>query len=86
MEGLASPRIAEGFYTAVFNARGAHSRGIEDGGEEERKLAVQYRRFAQQLSFDYPYVSDVLERIAQVYDNAEKWHDSEASIRKRLGY
>ena len=86
MEGLASPRIAVGFYTAVFNARGAHSRGIEDGGKEERKLAVQYRRFAEQLAFDYPYVSDVLERIAQVYDNAEKWHDSEASIRKRLGY
>ena len=86
MEGLASPHIAEGFHTAVFNARGAHWRGIEDGGEEERKLAVRYRSFAQQLSFDYPYVSDVLERIAQVYDNAEKRHDSEASVLKRLGY
>lgn len=36
------------------------------------------------MSFEYPYVSSVLERIAASYDREAEWHDSDAKVRKRL--
>lgn len=82
MEGIASPEIGRGFYIGVHNSRGVHSRG--EGGEQERELAAKYRRWAERLHFDYPYVGAVLEDIAASYDREAGWHDSEASITKRL--
>jgi hypothetical protein len=66
----------------VLNARGAVWRGEE--GAQERELADKYRRWAQQLVFDYPYMSGVLESIARSYEREGEWHDSEERVRKRL--
>ncbi len=82
MESIGSQAISEGFQIAVRNARGAHSRGA--GGAQERERAAKYRRWAQQLAFDYPYVGSVLESIAASYDREAEWHDSEAKVSKRL--
>jgi addiction module HigA family antidote len=82
MEGVASQDIAQGFIMGVHNARGVHWRG--EGGAQERELAAKYRGWAQQLSFDYPYVSGVLESIASSYEREGEWHDSQARVRRRL--
>ncbi|HEY4215827.1 MAG TPA: helix-turn-helix domain-containing protein [Gemmatimonadaceae bacterium] len=82
MEGIASEGVARGFYIGVHNSRGAQWRG--EGGKQERELAARYRHWSQQLSFDYPYVSSVLERIAASYDHEAEWHDSDARVEKRL--
>jgi hypothetical protein len=82
METIASERVSEGFYIGVLNSRGAHSRG--EGGAQERELAAKYRRWSRHLSFEYPYVSSVLERIAASYDFEAERHDSDAKVRKRL--
>ena len=82
MERAASPEIAKGFTVGVNNTRGAHWRG--EGGAQERGLAAKYRRWAQQLAFDYPYIGGVLEGIAASYDREADWQDSEAVVRKRL--
>lgn len=82
MERAASPEIAKGFTVGVYNTRGAHWRG--EGGAQERELAAKYRRWAQQLAFDYPYIGGVLEGIAASYDREADWQDSEAVVRKRL--
>lgn len=82
METIASERVAEGFYIGVHNARGAHWRG--EGGAQERELAAKYRRWSQQLSFEYPYVGSVLERIAGSYDREAEMHDSDAKVSQRL--
>jgi len=58
--------------------------GVERGGGQERELAAQYRRGAQRLRFDYPYLGAVLENIAASYDHEAGWQDSEAKVRKRL--
>jgi hypothetical protein len=78
MERVASPEIAKGFSVAVRNARGAHWRG--EGGAQERELAGNYRRLAQQTAFGYPYVGSVLESIAVSYDRETEWQDSEATV------
>jgi hypothetical protein len=82
METVASQAICEGFRIGVRNSRGAHWRG--EGGSQERDLAAKFRRGAQRLRFDYPYVGRVLEDIAASYDHEAGWHDSEANVRKRL--
>ena len=84
MERIASWHIERGFQAEVYNSRGAHWRGMDEGGEQERELAVTYRRFAQRLAFDYPWVSEVLRRIANMYEREGTSEDSEAEMRKRL--
>ena len=68
MERIASQHIGTGFNIGVFNGRGVVSRGMDEGGAQERELAAKYRGWAQQRAFDYPYVSSILERIAAGYD------------------
>lgn len=82
LETIGSAEIATGFRIGVYNARGAQWRA--EGGSQERELAAKYRAWAQAVAFEYPYVSDVLEGIARSYDRDAEWHDSEASVRKRL--
>ena len=86
MERIASQRIGEGFNIGVFNGRGASSRGMDEGGTQERELAAKYRGWAKLRAFGYPYVSRVLESIAASYDRDAEREDAEVKIRKRLGH
>ena len=74
--------MGEGFHVGAHNSRGVHWRG--EGGQQERELAEQYRAWAEQLHFEYPYVGGILEGIAASYDREASWHDSDAEIEKRL--
>ena len=85
MERITSQQIGDGFEIGVLNGRGVHSRGMNEGGAQERELAAKYRNWAQQRAFDYPYVSSVLERIAADYDQEAKREDTKVKIRRRLG-
>ena len=38
--------VDRGFLVGVSNARGATTRGLRDGGEQERALAVRYEGWA----------------------------------------
>ena len=86
MERIASQQIGDGFEIGVLNGRGVYSRGIDEGGAQEHELAAKYRSWAQQRTFDYPYVSSILERIAANYDQKAKWEDTKVEIRKRLDH
>ena len=57
MERIASLEIGLGFRIGVYNARGVHRRSHEEGGSQERELALKYRGQAKRLAFDYPHVS-----------------------------
>ena len=82
MDEIASSKMGEGFHVGAHNSRGVHWRG--EGGQQERELAEQYRAWAEQLHFEYPYVGGILEGIAASYDREASWHDSDAEIEKRL--
>ena len=84
LESIASGQIASGFEIGVYNARGAHWRGLDEGGKQERELSTKYRAWAQRLAFDYRYVTGILERIAQRYDRDAQREDSEVRVMKRL--
>lgn len=82
MEEIASPEIGSGFQIGAYNARGVHWR--KEGGEQERELAAKYRAYAERVRFQYPYVGRVIDGIAASYVHDATWHDSDATIRKRL--
>ena len=86
MERIASQQIGAGFLIGARNRRGVHSRGMDEGGSQERELAAKYRGWARRRAFAYPYVSSVLENIAASYDRDAKREDAEMEIRKRLGH
>ena len=74
--------IATGVQVGVYNSRGAHYRG--EGGGQERALAQTYRSWSRALAFQYAYVSNLLEGIAQRYDREAEMEDSDAAVRRRL--
>ena len=82
MEAVASSEISNGFCVGAQNARGVVSGG--EGGDQERELAARYRTRAQELAIDYPYVSRMLEDLADSYYRDAQWHDTESEIAKRL--
>lgn len=82
MDRIAASHLATGFSMGTHNSRGAHFRG--EGGAQERELATKYRRWAELRAFEYPFLSNVLERIASDYDREGEREDSETKIRRRL--
>lgn len=82
MEGIASIEIGRGFALGVRDSRGAHWRN--KGGAQERELAAKYRRWADELKFEFPHVGSVLESIAVDYDRESVWQDDRAEIQDRL--
>jgi len=82
LEENGTPDIANGVQVGVYNSRGAHFRG--EGGGQERALAQTYRSWSRALAFQYPYVSNLLEGIAQRYDRDAEMEDSDAAVRRRL--
>ena len=86
MEQIASQQIGTGFNIGVYNGRGVHSRRIGEGGAQERELAAKYRGWAKLRALDYPYISTVLEDIADGYDREARQYDNETKIQKRLGH
>lgn len=84
MEEVSSEEIAAGFLIGVLNARGVVSRSHEEDGMQERELADMYRNWAAVRSPDFPYVGNILEKIAQDYDGQAQREDDRTEIELRL--
>lgn len=84
IEWMSSDEVGRGFHVGTRNSRGVHWRG-EDGAQE-RELAARYRKWADELAFEFPHVASVLESIAASYDREAQWEDTDARVRKRLPY
>lgn len=84
LERTASPAIGTGFRVGVYNARGVVFRSLDEGGAQERKLSARYRVWAERWTFEYPYVANILERIAKSYDHEAEREDADVLLMKRL--
>ena len=84
METVHSEDMANGFLIGTRNTRGVSVRNVGQGGGKERDIAARYRYWAEQRSFDYPFVSAVLNRIADSYDQEAQMWDSDARVKERL--
>ncbi len=77
IERLNSPELCDGFVVGKENARGVTSRGIGDGGMQERKLAAQYRHWQMALAIPFPKTSALLGQLAEHYERDAQWMDVE---------
>jgi hypothetical protein len=80
IESIGSTSLETGFHTGVVNSRGVTSRGVYDGGDQERALAEQYRGWAKGCAGRWPRTSRVLRLLAETYEQDARWHDHDAEV------
>ena len=84
MEDLRSRSVMRGAQTGRYNARGVQYRG--EGGNQERALAQEYRKWAEAVQLTHPYVSsELLMDMVKTYEVDASRQDTESGIRRRLG-
>jgi hypothetical protein len=84
IEIFRSPDIERGVLTGLIQKRGPTWRAPNDGGNQERELAMQYRRFSEVTRFDWLRTSALLDRIAQYYERNGRQHDQDVERREWL--
>ena len=65
----------------VHNQRGVSTRGMNDGGEQERELVKKYSAYAEKCKVSWPRTAIALRRIAEHYELQAKWQDEHAEAR-----
>jgi hypothetical protein len=78
---LPAGEIVRGFDMGVHNQRGVTTRGMNDGGEQERELVKKYRAYAEKCKVAWPRTALALRRIAEYYEVQAKWQDEHAEAR-----
>jgi transcriptional regulator with XRE-family HTH domain len=78
IEAIRSRDLETGVMIGKSNRRGVTTRAMGDGGDQERKLAKQYRDWSEAAAFDWPRTSGILENLAKNYDQQAKAHDDDA--------
>jgi hypothetical protein len=78
IEDLESQHIETGIEVEVSNSRGFTSRGVFEGGDQERQLSQQYQASAESLQTRWPRTAAMLRRIADHYEWAARRHDDDA--------
>lgn len=83
IEEISSKEMAIGLLVGLRNSGGAVVRG-GDGGEREKNLADKYRNWAHYLSFDFPFVSRILNDIAKSYEEDAFFWNNHDTLQRRL--
>ena len=78
LDDLASRHIGIGFVTGKRKLRGVTSRGVFDGGEQERSLAEKYRHDASRIAGRRPFTAQLLRQLAADYEGEARVHDQSA--------
>ena len=86
LEQINSQNMGNGFAVGTRNRRGVTSRGVFDGGTQERTLSGEYRRQANEIGARWPTTAGLLRRIAESYEHDAQWHDRDAEERDRFGF
>lgn len=78
LENLLNTRIETGLHIGRTNQRGVTSRGVYDGGDQERELEKEYRQMATRIATRWPRTARVLRDIADGYQREAAFYDADA--------
>jgi len=81
IDAVGAEHIERGFAIECFNKRGVYSKAINEGGEQERKLAARYREWAE-LTLVYPRTSAMLIGISDSWIRHAENEDVQAEQSK----
>lgn len=85
LDTLGNTRVDTGFHIGKMNQRGVTSRGVFDGGDQERALEAEYRERATILATKWPRTARILRGIADDYQQQARQNDAEAERRSDAG-
>lgn len=80
IENVGNARIDTGLHNGKTNQRGVTSRGIFDGGDQERELEKEYRAMAFNIATRWPRTARILRGIADSYQHEARRNDEEAEL------
>ena len=84
LDKIVSPHLGLGFMIGKQNLHGVTTRGMFDGGAQERSLAEQHREDARWIKEKWPFTAKLLCDIADSYEGASQWWDNEAAWHDRF--
>jgi len=76
-----SKELEDGFMIVIYNKSEVVIKSINEGGEQERSLAEQYKKYSERISIQYPKTSAILKKVVEVYENEARREDGEAKKR-----
>jgi len=79
---IQSKELESGFSTGIYNKRGTVTKSPFEGGQQERKLAKQYRKYADKWNVSFPKIASILRKIGEYYEFKARQEDKEAEKRK----
>ena len=78
LDNLVSPHIGIGFTMGKNNLRGVTTRGVFDGGAQEKSLADKYRQDAHEIGARWPFTAQLLRQLATSYEVEARREDQQA--------
>lgn len=81
IERAPNGKLVGGIRTERYNMRGATTRGLYDGGDQERDLANQYERYAR-ICDRWPATAAMLDQIAEGWRREAEREDADARQRR----
>lgn len=84
IESTRNRNLEKGIAIGRINSRGITSRGIYDGGDQERTLASQYKQWSQEVQSRWPRTARVLRNIAEYYKRDAAREDGQAQLDQDL--
>jgi len=78
IETIGSRELENGLVLGKINSRGVTSRGVYDGGAQERTLAADFRAGSNATKSHWPRTSRLLRELAESYERDAKREDIRA--------
>ena len=78
LDDLASRHIGIGFTMGKNNLRGVTTRGVFDGGAQEKSLADKYRQDAAKIGARWPFTAQLLRQLSTSYEVEARREDQQA--------
>jgi hypothetical protein len=80
IEELESDPLERGLWTEIHNSRGVTTRGVTEGGGQERTIAEQFRHWAEALEGRWFRTAALLRSVAESYEGDARWEDTDAEL------
>jgi hypothetical protein len=85
LESIDSEQIERGMATEIFNSVGVTSRGVLEGGDQERDKSANYREHAERFVDQWPKTAALLRDAAETFERLARDRDDDAE-RRRTGF
>jgi len=80
IERLNSELIDRHIQMGIYNSRGVVSRGLNEGGRQERELAERYNKMSDAVKTKWPRTGAMLRSIAESYEHEAKREDIDSDL------